>query len=229
MVRRACVAAHRSNGARGDNRVSVAVAANTPLAVLLTFHAEIRGELQTKFRQVIAVLLPCDGPAKEIAEPQSWLRLGRCPDSPPDHVWRDQFSSWVPSRQPEAETLAGAVMRRQAERFAEEYRFAVERESLQLQQWLQIRTDDICGSFVPRTIDLFDARVSDADWRSLSAPLDRLQGFAADDSNPLPRRREASDVVHAFSHRSDVRAALPPPHLRSIGMLMLLPASTRGA
>ena len=229
VVRRACVAAHRSHGTRGDNRVSVAVATNTPLAVLLTFHAEIRGALRTEFRKVIAVLLPCGGPAMEIAEPQSWLRLGGCRDTPPDHVWRDQFSSWVPSRQPEAEMLAGAVMRRQAERFASEFQCAAERESLQLQQWLRIRTDDICGSFVPRTGDLFGARASDADWRSLSAPLDRLQGFAADANNPLPRRREASDVVRVFSQRSDMLAVLPPPHLRPIGMLMLLPASTRDA
>ncbi len=180
VVRRACATAHRSNGERCDHRVSVAASADRQMAVLLTFQAEIRTTSQTEYRRVIAILLPRDGPAAVISEPQQWLRLGARPDPSLGKVWRELFSSWVPARRREAETLAVAVTRREVERFTSVYQCAAEREQLQWQRWLRIRSEDICGSLVPRTGDLFDNNASDLGWRSLSAPLQRLESYAAD-------------------------------------------------
>jgi hypothetical protein len=96
---------------------------------------------------------------------------------------------------------------------------------------LRGRAEDICGAYGPRTGDLFGAAAPGPDWQWLEAPLDRLAGFAADGSNPPPRRREASSAVALFQQRSTeltARTSLLPPVLSPIGMLMLVPR-TRAA
>jgi len=193
--------------------------------VLLTFHAEIRSAARTEYRRVIAVLLPRDGPAVEITQHTDWLGFAQCGDAAASNVWRDRFFGWVPGRQVEAEALAAEIMNREAVRFTCAYQNAREHAMQDLQQWLRIRAEEICGALLARTGDLFGGQPDNADWRSLSSPLDRLIGFAADDSNALPQRREASEVVQVCTQRSAGSQPLPPPTLLPIGMLMLVPAS----
>ena len=108
---------------------------------------------------------------------------------------------------------------------------AAEREAAELERWLRLRTDDICGAFVPRTADLFGAVPPGPDWQSLSAPCDRLAAFAAAGGNPPARRREADSAIELFQRRTRERRArsvLSPPILLPVGMLMLVPPG-RGA
>ncbi len=232
LVRRAVARMRRNDideptGTR-DCRVSAARAGSfAPLAVLLSFSVEIASARRVELQRIIAVLLPVSGPPAELAEPECWLRLAT-PDRaiPLEGLWQRLFASWVPKRRPQGEKIAAAVMDRVAAEFARTQRDRAEREVADLQRWLRLRADDICGVHVPRTADLFGLAPILPGWKSLSAPLDRLAAFAADADNPPARRREANSVVALFQRRGeerDSRTALSAPRLRPIGMLLLVP------
>jgi hypothetical protein len=117
-------------------------------------------------------------------------------------------------------------MDRVAADFVRTQRDRADQEVVDLQRWLRIRADDICGAHMPRTADLFGLAPTLPDWKSLPAPLDRLAAFAADADNPPARRREATSAVALFQRRAmerERRTALLPPRLRPIGMLLLVP------
>jgi hypothetical protein len=197
------------------------------LAVLLTFSIELRSATRTELRRIIAVLLPVDGGASELVDPERWLRLAT-QDRPfwPGNAWRDLFADWVPRRQSEAEAIAGAAMRREVARLRLDHRRSSKRQAMELQDWLRRRADDICGAFVPRTGDLFGAADARPAWQSLREPVERLAAFTADPNNPLPQRREANSVIELFQRQQGEHAARAPlsaPILRPIGMLMLVP------
>jgi hypothetical protein len=216
-----------STGTR-DCRVSAARAElGAPLAVLLSFSVEIASVRRVEHQRIIAVLLSACGPPAELEEPESWLHMA-VPDRAiqPDCVWQRWFASWVPKRQPQAEKIAAAVMHRVATEFARTQRHEGEREAADLQRWLRLRADDICGVRVSPTADLFGLAPMLAQWKSLASPMDRLAAFAADADNTPARRREANSVVALFQRRSaesESRTALVPPRLRPIGMLLLVP------
>jgi hypothetical protein len=76
LVRRAISRVQRFDGAVCDNRVSVACAdADAPLAVLLTFSAELRSASRVEFQRIIAVWVPVRGGAIELRDPEQWLQL----------------------------------------------------------------------------------------------------------------------------------------------------------
>jgi hypothetical protein len=230
LVRRAIGRVHRIADAAWDNRVSVARApAGSPPAVLLTFSAELRSATRTEFQRIIAVLLPIHGDAVELSEPARWQDLaGTEQPRTSGNAWPTRFAHWVPNRQRRAESVANAAMQRDVARVMAEYQKNTGREADDLRDWLARRADDICGAFVPQTSDLFGAATDGPAWQSLSAPLDRLAAFTADANNSPARRREANSAVELFQRRSAehaARAALPPPVLRLIGMLMLVPSA----
>ncbi|HEY3849028.1 MAG TPA: helicase-related protein, partial [Acetobacteraceae bacterium] len=232
LVRRAVLRMRRSDiiestGAH-DCRVSAARADRTaPLAVLLVFSVEIASARRVELQRIIAVLLPVSGPPTELAEPQRWLRMATLDRAiPPDGLWQRLFASWVPERRPRAEKAAAAVADRVAAEFAETQRHRTEREVADLQRWLRLRADDICGEHVPDTADLFGLAPALPGWKSLLEPLDRLAAFAADADYPPARRREANSAVAFFQRRGEEResrSALSQPLLRPVGMLLLVP------
>ncbi|HEY2616780.1 MAG TPA: helicase-related protein [Acetobacteraceae bacterium] len=230
LVRRAISRVQRIADAAWDNRVSVAwTDAGTPPAVLLTFSAELRSAVRIEFQRTIAVLLPVHGDAVEVSESAWWqdLAVAEQPRASQD-AWRTRFAHWVPNRQPRAESVANAAMQRDAATVMTDHQSRSEREADDLRDWLGKRAEGICGAFVPQTGDLFGAAVDGPDWQSLSAPLDRLAAFTADASNSPARRREANSAVELCQRRSRERAAhaaLSPPVLRLIGMLMLVPSA----
>ncbi|HTB46083.1 MAG TPA: helicase-related protein [Acetobacteraceae bacterium] len=232
LVRRAVSRARRTDIAESrsarDCRVSVARGdrGGAP-AVLLSYTVEIASVNRLELQLVIAVLLPVCGPPSEFPEPERWLALAM-PDRaiPADLVWQRLFASWLPKRQPQAEKFAAVIMDRVAADFVRTQRDRADQEVVDLQRWLRIRADDICGAHMPRTADLFGLAPTLPDWKSLPAPLDRLAAFAADADNPPARRREATSAVALFQRRAmerERRTALLPPRLRPIGMLLLVP------
>jgi hypothetical protein len=162
----------------------------------------------------------------EVNEPERWLQLA-APDRSllTGEVWQKLFAQWVPIRQRKAESIASAAMQCDAVRFAADHQRKAARESGDLQDWLRRRADDICGAFVPQTGDLFGAIKVGPDWRLLSAPLERLAAFTGDADNSPARRREANSAIELFSRRRVDDAALSPPVLSLIGMLMLVPSA----
>jgi hypothetical protein len=173
------------------------------------------------------VWLPVRGNAIEIADPEFWLRLA-APDQslPVVGAWQGLFSHWVAKRRRRAESVASAVMEREATRVTTDHQRRTEREASDLHEWLSRRADDICGAFTPRTGDLFGAIPDGPRWQLLSVPLDRLAAFVADGDNGAARRREAARVVELYQRSSmehAARATLSSPILHPIGMLMLVP------
>jgi superfamily II DNA or RNA helicase len=228
LVRRAISHVQRFADRARDDRVSVARAdTGSQLAVLLTYGAEMRSSVRIEFRRVFAVWLPKDGDAVEIADPESWLKLA-APDRSLSsrNVWQRLFAQWVPDRLHEVESVVRAAVEHEAAGFAADYQRANERAMSDLTAWLQKRANDICGVREPGTDDLFGGVDERPDWHWLPAPLDRLVAFCADDNITPTRRREASRVVELYQRQSTehaARAALSPPALHTIGMLMLLP------
>jgi hypothetical protein len=233
VVQRAIASVRRIDGAACDNRVGAARAdRGAPLALLLCFSAELHDGCGAVLQRVIAVLLPESGAAVEVPQPATWLALAANDRAmPPAGVWRDLFAGWAPQRQTEAEAVAMAAMQRMATQCAAIRQNASDRAAAELERWLRMRADAICGTFIPRTGDLFGAAPTGAAWQLVAAPLDRLAAFALDSGNPPALRREADSVVSIFRHRADERAAqaiLSEPVLLPAGMLMLVPPG-RGA
>jgi hypothetical protein len=228
VVRRAISSVRRIDGAACDNRVSAARAnIGTPLSLLLCFSAELHSARGADIQRMIAVLVPVSGAAVEIAQSQQWLRLAdNDREIPTAGLWRGLFAGWAVRCRADAEAVATTAMQRVAGDVAAARWGATDREAVELQRWLWLRADDICGAFVLRTPDLFGAVPADPDWQLLGEPLDRLAAFAADGGNPAGRRREADSVVSLFQRRArerEGRAALSPPVLLPAGMLMLVP------
>ena len=232
LVRRAVSRMRRSDlvEATGicDCRVSAARVEDTsPLGILLTFSIEIASDRGVELQRVIAVLLPISGPPVELAEPESWLRMAAEDRAiPPEELWQRMFASWVPDRMPLVQALAVAAMDREAAALAGAQRDCAEREVADLQRWLRLRADDICGEHLALTPDLFGEGPVLPGWKTLLAPVDRLAAFATDADNAPARRREANSVVALFQRRGqerERRTALSPPRLRPIGMLLLVP------
>jgi superfamily II DNA or RNA helicase len=231
LVRRAIGRVHQTEIADAsgthDTRVSAAQAACASPMVLLTFSIEIASEYQIEHQQVIAVLLPKNAAPTLIDAPAEWLRYA-APDRAitPDRVWQDHFAAWVPMRSPHAERLAHNIMQRIADHVVQARRAAADRDTQNLERWLKLRADDICGVWQSRTADLFGAAPDGPVWKLLSQPLDRLAAYAAGADNPPPKRREANSAVSVFRDRikeQTHRLALSVPRLRTIGMLMLMP------
>ena len=232
LVRRAVARMRRNDITEStrayDCRVSAARAdRGAPLAVVLSFAIEIASARRVELQRIVAVLLPISGSPKELAEPESWLRLAAIDRAVPvEGLWQRRFASWVPRRLPEGEKIAASVMHLAATEFAGTQRDGAEREAAELQHWLRLRANDLCGAHVPHMADLFGAGPTVPGWKSSSAPLDRLAAFAADADNPAARRREANSVVALFQRRveeRESRTVSSPPRLRPVGMLMLVP------
>jgi Helicase conserved C-terminal domain/Type III restriction enzyme, res subunit len=228
VVCQAVSRALRVNGAECDNRVSAALSNDgTALAVLLIFNAELRSESRIELQRIIGVLLPESGAPIALDRADQWLPLTDADRAlVPADIWQRLFSTWVPARRLEADAVATVAMQREVAGTSTEHLQRTEREASEIRQWLRGRADDICGAFVPRTGDLFGAVMPGPDWLSLSAPLDRLSAFAADNSNPPTRRREANSAVELFQRRGrerEAKALSLTPILRLMGMLMLVP------
>ena len=228
VVRRAISSVRRIDGAACDNRVSAARAdIGGPLALLFCFSVELHSAGGVEIQRMIAVLVPVSGAAVEIPQSQQWLRLAdNDREIPTTGLWRGLFAAWAVRCRADAEAVATAAMQRMAVEIAAARRGATDREAAELERWLRLRADAICGAFVLRTADLFGAVPAGPDWQLLGEPLDRLAAFAADGRNLSARRREADSVVSLFQRRvreREGRAALSPPMLLPAGMLMLVP------
>jgi ERCC4-related helicase len=213
----------RVSAARGDSHASP--------GVLLTFSIEIASSHRVELQLIVAVSMPRSGPPTELAEPENWLCLGT-PDRAisPEGLWLRSFASWVPKRMPQAEKIATTAMHRVAADFAASQCGRVEHDAADLQLWLRLRADDVCGTHVREVPDLFGFSPALPGWKSLPTSLERLAAFVADADNPPARRREASSVVALFQRRrseGQARAVFLEPRLRPIGMLLLLPDGTR--
>ncbi|MBV9248620.1 MAG: hypothetical protein JO227_05160, partial [Acetobacteraceae bacterium] len=117
-------------------------------------------------------------------------------------------------------------MKRMADPFLAVHAKRMNRESENLERWIGLRADEICGRASPQTADLFGPQTPTPPWRTALPPIDRLAAFACDADNPSARRRDANSVVELHQHRiadRGDRTTLQGPALQHFGMLMLVP------
>jgi len=219
LVRRAVALARAGRSGR------MSAARGRPLSLLMTCAAEVAERSGIVFRRVFALRLFPDGSILEqpnflsLSEPANSLR-----DSLPyDQLWRDQFAGWAPDQIAAAGPVAVVTADRLAAGFAAAHRQRVVRDAAITQAWLDRRTLDLCGAVVPAVGDLFDAAPAVAPWRSCAVAEQRLAGFAADTSLPIPHRRDAVEVLSRFHAIAADQTALAPVVARTLGLLMLCP------
>jgi len=71
-----------------------------------------------------------------------------------------------------------------------------------------------------------------APWARLTDPLERLAGFASDNTQPVALRHEAQTVLTLFKKRRDdfdAQDAMREPDVATLGMLMIIPQSKGSA
>jgi superfamily II DNA or RNA helicase len=194
----ASVRTGRVSAARGD-----------ALSLLVTYTVEVGSLL----RDVFALCLYPDGP---IVEQPLWLpRQG----VPVENLWQRLFAAWAPDAIIAGGPVASAIAGKIAAAFGVSHQDRVARDIAAVRAWLERRSNELCGAAVPWTGDLFDP--PSGDWRSCQDAEQRLAGLIADPSVPGQKRREASEVLARF--RSVTAQRLPPPSVRMLGMLMLVP------
>ncbi len=216
--------------ARTSDTGRVSVVQGHACSLLMTYVAEIGGPHGVVFCQVFALRLFPDG----VIEPQSdFLSLGTpeptlsnvlpIDGQRADRLWRTRFGSWGMTQIAAAEPVAHAAANLLAASFAAAHRQRLDNDIAVAQVWLQRRSAELCGAVLPSIGDLFDGGPPIAAWRTCAVAEERLSGFAHDAGVPVPHRRDAADILSRFRAIIQQPHALPPPSVRTLGMLMLCP------
>jgi hypothetical protein len=191
----------------------VSVSRADRLSLLVTYTVEVGSLL----RDVFALCLYPDG---SVMERPLWLPEHAVTE---DDSWGRHFVDWAPDAITAAGLAASVIAKRIVAAFAAGYRDRIVRDIAVARVWLGRRADELCGAAVPRTGDLFEIGPSPGDWRSCPVPEQRLSGFAADPLVGSSQRRGAADVLARYRLVTADQSPLPPPSVRRLGFLMLVP------
>ncbi len=191
----------------------VSAAKSDTLSLLMTYRVEVGSFL----RDIFALRLYPDGSVTE--QP---LAL---PDQPAPwaNLWQRQFANWAPTAIEAAGATATAIADQIADQLALDHQARIARDIAAARTWLERRTTELCSAPLPWMGDLFDTGPDPDDWRTCAVPEQRLSAFATDPSTPVPKRREAAEVLARFRTVTASQSPLPPPSVRRLGMLMLVP------
>jgi hypothetical protein len=191
----------------------VSAAKSDTLSLLMTYTVEIG----SVFRDIVALRLYPDGSVTE--------QTMTLPDQPAPwtNLWHQQFANWAPTAIMAADATATGIAERIVSKFEVEYRERVARDTAVARTWLERRIAELCGATVPWIGDLFDTTPDPNDWHACPVPEQRLSAFAADPSMPSSKRREAAEVLARFHNVIESQSPLPPPSVRPLGLLMLVP------
>jgi hypothetical protein len=105
---------------------------------------------------------------------------------------------------------------------------AVEADRQDLDKWLQLRAEQLCGaSQTAATGDLFESELPARPlWQSLATPRERLAAFATDHAVDSRRRVEANGTLRLYESRQaelERRRKLEGLRVDVLGVLMLIP------
>ena len=192
-------------------RVSAAKA--NSLSLLMTYTVEAG----TKLRTILALQLFPDG---TIQQHTDFLTVASKALRPAG-LWEKHFATWATSAITKASRHARKAANRITTAAAKAHDARLDQDTAATQAWLSRRTIELCGPYRPETLDLFKPSLDQFDWRS--SPEDRLATLAADPSAPVPRRRDATEVLTRFQTLTAARQKFPQTVVRPLGMLMLMP------
>jgi superfamily II DNA or RNA helicase len=195
----ASVRAGRVSAARAD-----------ALSLLVTYIVEVGSLL----RDVFALRLCPNGSITEQRLLLSDYSVTR------DDSWDRLFAQWAPDAITAAGLAASEIAKKSVCAFTVRHQDRVARDNVVTSAWLGRRTIDLCGAVLPWNGDLFKTEPLSSSGHS---PEQRLSGLIADPSAPPAKRREASDLLARFCSTTRNQSPLPPPSVRMLGMLMLVP------
>ncbi|HEX3995184.1 MAG TPA: helicase-related protein [Acetobacteraceae bacterium] len=199
-----------------------AVSQGEHLGLLLTFQLEIAAARRVVFREMVAVLASPDRPPEECRD---WLALGTQGHFfPSDGVWHRLFSPWADVARSAAEHVVAQIASRRYATFVAEYEATSQQETVRSRHWLRVKADQLCGTFIAPTRDLFGAAASGPIWQHQEDPVTRLVSFATNRDVTGSKRREANDALDTFRAMQAASGKPSTVVSRAIGMLMLVPA-----
>jgi hypothetical protein len=149
-------------------------------------------------------------------------------------VWKNHFAPWAENAEATALAAASQNFHPIAADVLNRRRTELRRDRDRLQEWLESRAREIIGdrgqlAVQQELIGVSRAAVpqpTTAPWARLTAPLERLAGFASDNLQPVALRHEAQTVLTLFKKRRDdldARDAVREPEVTTLGMLMIVP------
>jgi hypothetical protein len=229
-----------------DQRISAVAGDATEPTLLFIFLGRIHSRAGREFEQVLAVLVRPPAVTEFISSSERWLSLADPANAINTRdVWKNHFALWADN----AEATALAAARRHFGPIAADVlhrrRAELGHDRDRLQDWLESRAREIIADRGQLAVqaDLFagartfsfaspSPRLADspppspAPWARLADPLERLAGFASDNSQPVALRHEAQTVLTLFKKRRDdldARDAVRDPEVTTLGMLMIVP------
>ncbi len=195
---------------------AVAAAGHDRLGLLLTFEIEIPVAGRVMFRRTIGVIA---GPGAPPAVSDDYLSMAVSDARP---AW-PRFRTWSGTARREAAALVSDIADQEYRKFAARHAASRTLRATRTQNWLRIRTNMLCGAFVPPTEDLFGGSERDPPWRHRDDPRERLAAYAIDPEVQAARRRQANEVLD-IARTLDAEESEPGAvQCRPIGMLMLIP------
>lgn len=221
-------------GALLDRRVAAARGDGAEPEILYTFLGQVRSQAGRELERVIAVRRPRGGAPRAVPEVAEWIGLTDLTRAvPPARVWDAHFKDWARIDDAEARAQAERAFAGMTEEFLSDHRVALERERAELAAWLRLRAEAICGPPQRRQMDLFGggaAAPAQPRWQVLTDEIERLAAFSTDADRTPRERAEAQAVLKIHADRIallDRRAATEAARILPLGLLLLVPASTK--
>ncbi len=223
-----------------DQRISAVAGDVAEPTLLFTFLGRIHSRAGREFEQVIAILLRPPAATEFIADSEKWLRFADPAKAINTRdVWQNHFASWAENAEATALGAARRHFRPIAAGVLNRRRVELRNDRDRLQEWLESRTREIIGDRGQLAVqqELLGASRAAAQpptaapWARLTDALERLAGFAGDNSQPVALRHEAQTVLTLFKKRRDdldARDAVREPELATLGMLMIMPRKSKG-
>lgn len=195
-----------------DQRIS-AVAADVPQPTLLfTFLGRIHSRAGREFEQVLAILVRPPAVAEFITSSEQWLALANPTDAINTRdAWKNHFTPWAQSAEATAIADARQNFRPIAADVLNRRRAQLRRDRERLHEWLESRAREIIADRGQTAVPLelpgigqsSRAQPSTSSWARLADPIERLAGFASDNSQPVALRHEAQTALALFKKRSE--------------------------
>jgi superfamily II DNA or RNA helicase len=217
-----------------DIRVSAVHAKLANPALLYTFVGRVISDAGRELERVIAVMVPMNGDLRVFDANDQWMPFTTGKALVTTDLWKKHFAAWEDTRAKQARDLAGTEFESIARQFVTD-RTASLRGELQYENaWLGDRAQELAVAETPSaeqrglftTLSESGRPAPRSAWTLLTDPLERLEGFSKDPSQPISKRSEAEAIVTVFRQRTNdvnLRLNLRAPEIAQIGLLMLLP------
>ena len=222
-----------------DQRISAVAGDVTGPTLLFTFLGRIHSRAGREFEQVLAVLVRPPAVTEFVSSSERWLSLADPANGINTRdVWKNHFAPWAANAEATALAAASENFRPIAADVLNRRRAELRRDRDRLQEWLESRAHEIIGDRGQLAVqqELIGAsrsaapQPSAAPWAQLTGALERLAGFASDNTQPVALRHEAQTVLALFKKRRDdldARDAVREPEVTTLGMLMIVPRKAK--